>query len=102
MATAVNYIAEKNGGMIAVVDRRVVHFIPLPIGGLMTDKNAEELTSELKKMNSIVHGLGCPIDRPFMFLMFIPLAGIPEYAITDRGLVDTVNQRFISPIIERL
>ncbi|MEM3570798.1 MAG: adenine deaminase [Candidatus Bathyarchaeia archaeon] len=100
MAYAINHIASINGGQVVVKDKKVVYELPLPICGLVTDLDAEKLSEEEEKLNKAVHDLGCKIARPFMFLVFISLAAIPEYAITDKGFVDVINNKFINPIIE--
>jgi adenine deaminase len=100
MAYAINYVASINGGQVVVKDKKLVYELPLPICGLVTDLDAEKLSEEEEKLNKAAHELGCKIARPFMFLVFLPLAAIPEYAITDKGFVDVINNRFIDPIIE--
>jgi adenine deaminase len=51
-------------------------------------------------MNALIHELGCEIPIPFMFLSFISLAAIPEYAVTDVGFIDVLNQKVLDPVIE--
>ncbi|WP_411678836.1 adenine deaminase [Clostridium thailandense] len=99
MALAVNRLAEIGGGQIVVNNNNIVYEIPLPILGLLSDKDAWSLSEDKKTINALTHSLGSTIGYPFMFLSFISLAAIPEYAITDHGFIDVAQQKVIDPII---
>ncbi len=89
MAAAVARLAEIGGGQVAMLDRRVIGEVRLPIGGLMSDKDAETVAGEVKKLSEVVSTrLGLTIEAPFMQLSFLGLTVIPELRITDRGLFD--------------
>ncbi len=66
----------------------VVAELPLPIGGLLSEKSFEETAADLKKLKQKVKTLGCTHDTPFMILSFLSLSPIPKLKITDLGLVD--------------
>ena len=75
-----------------VLDGRVIGEVPLPIGGLMSDKSATEVAEELRRLTEVVaRALGVTLDAPFMQLSFLGLSVIPELRITDRGLVDVMT-----------
>jgi adenine deaminase len=89
MAAGVARLAEIGGGQVAVLDGRVIGEVPLPIGGLMSNKSATEVAEELRHLTEVVsRALGVTLDAPFMQLSFLGLSVIPELRITDRGLVD--------------
>ncbi|MGD0895134.1 MAG: adenine deaminase [Acidimicrobiales bacterium] len=89
MAAAVARLAEIGGGQVAVLDGRVIGEVRLPIGGLMSDKDAVEVAGEVKQLAGIVSDrLGLTIDEPFMQLSFLGLTVIPDLRMTDRGLFD--------------
>ena len=71
-----------------------------PICGLMSDLPLSELTEKKRELNRVAHAMGTEIPIPFMFLCFICLAAIPDYAITDCGFIDVMNQKIIDPILE--
>lgn len=100
MALAVNRIAEIQGGQVLVNKGEVIYEVAYPIVGLLSDLDAWELAAEKKILNSKVHELGCTISIPFMFLSFICLAAIPEYAVTDHGFIDVMQQKVIDPVLE--
>jgi len=91
MATAVNRLAAIGGGQIAVAGGQVLAEVPCPIGGLLSDRPAEEVAGEVEQMEAASHDLGARIAAPFMTMSFMALSVIPELKITDRGLVDTVR-----------
>lgn len=100
MALAVNRIGEIQGGQVLVNNGQVICEVEYPILGLLSDLDAWELASQKKVLNSKIHELGCTISIPFMFLSFICLAAIPEYAVTDHGFIDVMHQEIIDPVIE--
>jgi adenine deaminase len=100
MAIAVNRLSDMQGGQVVVRDGKVLKEIAFPVLGLLSDLSAEELAEKKKEMNALIHELGCEISIPFMFLSFISLAAIPEYAVTDVGFIDVLNQKVLDPVIE--
>lgn len=100
MAVAVNRLIDVGGGQIAVKDGLILSEIQYPVAGLLSDLSGEELSVQKKELNKVIHRLGSPIAIPFMFLSFISLAALPEYAITDVGFIDVLKQEVIDPIIE--
>jgi len=98
MAVAINYLVEIGGGQVAVLDGKVLADIPLPICGLMADVSVEEMAQMEKKLNAAGHSLGSGLKRPFFFIIFLSITAIPEYAMTDRGLVAHATRTVIDPI----
>ena len=100
MALAVNRIAALEGGQAVVKDGEVLGEIAYPVLGLLTDLSAEEAAEKKKALNALIHDMGSAIPIPFMFLSFISLAAIPEYAVTDHGFIDVLNQKIVDPVLE--
>ena len=89
MAAAVARLAEIGGGQVAVDDQgRVLAELPLPIGGLMSDRPARVVADGLHHLVEAARSLGTSIHAPFMHMSFLGLSVIPELRLTDRGLVD--------------
>jgi adenine deaminase len=95
MAQAVQGVAEMYGGLVAVRDGKVVASLPLPIGGLMSDRSIEEVQDRLTLLHQTVKEMGCTLEEPFMALSFLALPVIPELKITDQGLVDVTRFEII-------
>ena len=92
MAVAVNRLREIGGGLIVVSDGEVRATVPLAIAGLMSDRDAMAVNSQIKQLNFWLKELGVPEEySTFMILAFASLPVIPELRLTDRGLVDVVH-----------
>lgn len=102
MARAVNRIKELQGGQVLVDNGEVIAEVAYPILGLLSDLSARELSEQKNNLNSKIHERGSTIGIPFMFLSFICLAALPDYAITDHGFIDVHQQKVIDPVLEVL
>jgi adenine deaminase len=95
MADCVNYLARTGGGMIALnKNKRVFH--ALEVAGLMSIRPAKKVAESYKKVKAGAKKLGTPLDNIFMTLSFLALPVIPELKITDQGLVDVTQFKFIN------
>ncbi|MDR2246834.1 MAG: adenine deaminase [Treponema sp.] len=97
IAFAVEQLLEQNGGVTVVSGGRVLERMPLPLGGLMSDRSGEWVN---KKLNAIHEAafreLGVNPDlEPVMSLCFMSLPVIPDLKITDMGLFDVGRFSFI-------
>ena len=97
MAVAVNALAESGGGIAVAARGMLTGRLPLPIGGLMSDRPAEEVSRGFKDLLGIASedlGVNPEVD-PFMTLAFMALPVIPELKLTDRGLFDVTKFEFV-------
>lgn len=96
MFTAATELLNSNGGYTLVENTTVLRTLPLPICGLMSDKPADKLIKELEEIKYSAHQHGVhPAIDPFISLSFMALPVIPKIRITDMGMFDTVNFKFI-------
>lgn len=100
MAIAVNYLIENGGGQVVVADGKVIEFLPLPVGGICSDESPEVISTLEKKLSLAANELGCDLPEPLMYMFFLPITAIPDYAITDVGPVDCVELKIFNPILE--
>lgn len=98
MALAANTLIECGGGLVAVLDGRVLSLVKLPIAGLMSDRPIEEMSASIEHMEQTWAEMGCALPSPFMTMALIPLACLPETRLTNRGLVDCRTFEFIDLI----
>ncbi|MCX7709737.1 MAG: adenine deaminase [Clostridia bacterium] len=97
MLLAIKEIKRVNGGYTVVSGRQVVDTLELPIAGLMSDQPAEYVEGKLKVMLDKAYALGVNKDiDPFITLSFLALPVIPEIRVTDLGLFDVKEFKFIS------
>ena len=81
---------EQMGGGFVVVDRadEVRAALPLPVGGLMSDRSVEDVAAAYEKLLAAARLLGSTLRDPFNAMSFMALEVIPSLKLTDRGLVD--------------
>ncbi|HEY5730609.1 MAG TPA: adenine deaminase C-terminal domain-containing protein, partial [Anaerolineales bacterium] len=99
MAAAANSLARIGGGQVVVKDGKVIGKVELKIAGLMSKQKADVVA---KKAESILKGFkacGCKLNNPNMQLSLLALVVIPELRISDKGLVDVTQFKFI-PVLE--
>jgi adenine deaminase len=92
---AAEVIQAMSGGLVAVLDGRVLASLPLPIAGLMSEASVAQVNLQLEALHHAAKNLGCKIPDPFMTLSFLSLPVIPELKITDKGLVDVNQFKFV-------
>jgi adenine deaminase len=92
---AVMAIKEMGGGLVVISDGRVLVSLPLPIAGLMSEASVFQVNLQLEALHRAVKALGCKLPDPFMTLSFMSLPVIPELKITDKGLVDVNQFKFV-------
>jgi adenine deaminase len=96
MLLAINEIKRANGGFTVVGDGKVLGILELPIAGLMSNRSAAYVESKLAQMIETAHKLGVnPEIDPFTTLSFLALPVIPEIRVTDQGLFDVTEFKFI-------
>jgi adenine deaminase len=97
MAEAANILSKNRGGLVAVADRKF-YSLKLPIAGLMSTMSARDVSSQLNQLHEVVNDMGCNLASPFMTMSFMALLVIPQLKISDRGLFDGENFKFVDVI----
>lgn len=100
MVLAANTLIECGGGLVAVMDGKVLSVVPLQIAGLMSDKTIEEMSAAIEDMEKTWEEMGSTLPSPFMTMALIPLACLPETRLTNRGLVDCRTFEFIDLVVQ--
>jgi len=96
MLKAVEVIQAMRGGLVAVLEGKVLASLSLPIAGLMSEASVGQVNVQLAALLRAAKTLGCKIPDPFMILSFLSLPVIPELKLTDKGLVDVNQFKFVS------
>ncbi len=91
LRAALAALAAMGGGQVVVADGRVVASHPLPIAGLMSDRNLGDIAASGAALRRAAQALGSRLADPFMTLSFLALPVIPKLRITDQGLVDVAQ-----------
>ena len=99
MALAVNGLAKTGGGQIVVNAGQTLGIAPLPIGGLMSDQPVEIIAQQTTNVLKAIQKCGCRLNNPNMQISLLALVVIPELRLSDLGLVDVSQFKFI-PVLE--
>lgn len=100
MALAINEVIGMGGGQVAVADGEILAALPLPIGGIVADLPAEEMAVKEAELDAAARDqLGSELPSPFGQLLFLSITAIPDWAMTDLGLVDCIDFKIVDPVL---
>ncbi|MBR2302302.1 MAG: adenine deaminase [Clostridia bacterium] len=93
---AINKLKEIQGGYVIASGGRVVDALPLALAGLISIEKAEDVQKHIGKMVEIAKKMGVSdgVD-PFTTLSFMALTVIPEVRLTEKGMFDVTEMKFI-------
>ena len=92
---AMNEVIKLRGGL-AVANGNYKCSLQLPVAGIMSDQPVEKVASEYEMLSAKVRSYGCKMSAPFMTLSFMALLVIPELKLSDQGLFDVREFKFVS------
>lgn len=93
MQLALATVDARHGGVCAVRKGRVLAMVALPIAGLLSDQRAPIVARDTTRLKRAWAKLGCTV--PYMGFNLLPLSVIPEFRLTDKGLVDVQAMRLV-------
>ncbi len=85
LSRAVNLVIEARGGISAVSGKEEKLF-PLPVAGIMSDKDARAAGRGYSELTRMAKAMGSQLHAPYMTLSFMALLVIPELKLSDKGL----------------
>ncbi len=94
ICNAVNLIIENTGGVCAV-NGSENKMLPLPVAGIMSDKNGWEAGKLYQEIDAMAKELGSNLKAPFMTLSFMALLVIPDLKLSDKGLFSGNSFSFV-------
>lgn len=101
MLLAIAQLEAMGGGIAVSKDQKIIGSLPLPYGGLMTNKSVKEVAESLMNLHNIIKKEnGVKAKDPFMTLAFMALAVIPNLKITDKGLVDVNKFKIVNLFLD--
>ena len=98
LCAAVNLVIKHRGGLSAVTPKRRL-VLPLPIAGLMSDRDGRTVARRYSVLDALAKEAGSKLDAPFMTLSFMALLVIPDLKLSDRGLFSATKWGFV-PLVE--
>lgn len=100
MASVANHLREVDGGIAAYdpeTDR--VTALSLPAAGLIADRPLERVAEQFEAVENAAAAIGVEQAAGLMELAFLSLEVIPEYRITNNGLVDVTDVDFVDVVL---
>ena len=94
LCAAINLVIRSRGGL-SVVGRGRRAVLPLPIAGLMSDRDGLAVAQRYTLLDARAKQLGSKLDAPFMTLSFMALLVIPDLKLSDRGLFSAASWGFV-------
>jgi len=85
IVAAINRVIHSKGGVSLSSANLGLH-IPLPVAGLMSEKDAYSIAHQYREIDNAARLLGSKLRAPFMTLSFMALLVIPELKLSDKGL----------------
>jgi adenine deaminase len=99
ISRAVNQVIASHGG-IAATDGEADQLLPLPIAGIMSDRDGSWVAERYQRIDRFVKEiLQSPLAAPFMTLSFMALLVIPKLKLSDLGLFDSEPFAFVPVIV---
>lgn len=95
LCRAINAIIKHKGGISAVSGKKE-KILPLPIAGLMSDKDYSWVAEQYRRLDKAAKSFGSPLSAPFMTLSFMALTVIPHLKMSDKGLFDGDRFQFVN------
>ena len=95
ICNAVNLIIEYKGGICAVSNSEQ-KIVPLPVAGIMSDKDAKTIGAQYSEIDQMAKDMGSKLNAPYMSLSFMALLVIPSLKLGDKGLFDGNAFEFVS------
>lgn len=99
LANAINLVIKEQGGVAVAFNATEGEVLDLPVAGLMSNKNGYEVAEAYTKIDKLSkEALGSTLQSPFMTLSFMALLVIPAIKLSDKGLFDGGNFKFINEV----
>jgi adenine deaminase len=95
LVQAINALVTCRGGL-AVTEGSRCDVLPLPIAGLMSDRESTHVAAAYSALDARAKELGSALRAPLMTLSFMALLVIPALKLSDRGLFDVERFELIS------
>ena len=91
---AVNLIIDHKGGISLVKDDLEI-MVPLPVAGLMSNEDGYHVAQQYSLIDKAAKEAGSTLVSPFMTLSFMALLVIPHLKLSDLGLFDGDQFKFV-------
>ena len=95
LVKAINLVIKEQGG-VSAVGNNAEKVLGLPVAGLMSNEDGYKVSAAYTAIDKMVkEDLGSILQAPFMTLSFMALLVIPHLKLSDLGLFDGDEFRFV-------
>ncbi len=94
-----NSLIETQGGMVVVRKGKILSFMPLQLGGIISTDSFENVSENFANLNNVLADAGCKFKKPHLIPLFLPFLALPEIRILSTGLVDVKSRSLLRTII---
>jgi len=95
LVAAIDSLMKEKGG-ISLSDNGKTEILPLPVAGLMSNKDGYEVAKNYAAMDNMAKKLQSSLSAPYMTLSFMALLVIPALKLSDKGLFDGDRFTFVN------
>ena len=99
MAQAANRLGEVGGGVTLFTDAGEAAMVELPIAGLMSNERAEVVAEKAQQLVTAMRQCGCELNNAYMQHSLLALVVIPQLRLSDVGLIDVVEFKPTSLVV---
>jgi adenine deaminase len=100
MYVAAKTVSAINGGVALSSGGQLIASLRLNIAGLISAESAKNIAEKKEFLEDHARKLGIQVKSPITTLSFLSLPVIPELRLTDMGLFDVNEGKFIDPILK--
>lgn len=95
MALAANAVIKNGGGLAVASDGKIIAECQLEVCGLISERNPYDVANDIENVEKAMKEIGYNHYDPIMSFATTCLPVSMEYKLTDIGLVDVPNGRFV-------
>ena len=95
MARAAEDVLQMGGGISMVRDGVVQARVPLPVGGVCSEKSVPDLAKEITPLHGLLADSGCTLAYPLWTLGFLTFTSVLKVRLTYRGVYDVKAEKII-------
>jgi adenine deaminase len=94
LVKAINMVIRHKGG-VSFVKHNQELIVPLPVAGLMSNEDGYKIAEQYSMIDKATKDAGSTLTSPFMTLSFMALLVIPHLKLSDLGLFDGDEFKFV-------
>ncbi len=100
MCVAAKTVSVIKGGVALSSGGKLIASLKLDIAGLISAESAKDVAEKKQFLEDHAGNLGVQVKSPITTLSFLSLPVIPELKLTDMGLFDVNEGKFVDPILK--